>query len=151
MPDLPDAAVEAAAIAVASHPWDTTPRSAHQDHVHDAGCAVCQGDVPAIVAVALKAAAPLIAAQARRDVAERALNGGLPADMDECRIIARYRRQGRQDAGEDIADLIEHVVGEHPGNGIPRPVNDQGQPLTDLEWAAWLARNAYPKEPKARA
>ncbi|GHE32318.1 hypothetical protein GCM10017673_39020 [Streptosporangium violaceochromogenes] len=90
----------------------------------------------------LAVAAPHIAAQARRDVAERALNGGLPVDMDECRIMARYRRQGRQDAGAEIADLIEHVIGEYPGNGIPRPVNDQGQLLIDFEWAAWLARNA---------
>lgn len=67
----PDAAAEAAVRAVASHPWDTTPRSAHQDHVYDAECAVCQGDVPALVAVAVKAAAPLIAAQARREAAEQ--------------------------------------------------------------------------------
>lgn len=71
MTELPDAAVEAAARAVASHPWDTTPRSAHRDHAADAGCAVCRGDVPALVAVALKAAAPLIAEQARREAAEQ--------------------------------------------------------------------------------
>lgn len=146
MADLPDAAFRAAESAI---------RDAVRIRLGPNALAQARQGEPLMLSgmeaeqaarAALEAAAPLIVAQARRqersDLAERALNGGLPADMNEVRIMTRYRRQGRQDAGADIADLIEHVIGEYPGNGIPRPANGQGEPLTDLEWAAWLARNA---------
>lgn len=91
MTELPDAAVEAAARAVASHPWDTTPRSAHQDHAADAGCAVCRGDVPALVAVALKAAAPLIAEEAGRALAE-----AREEIEEDARVMRAWRRREAQ-------------------------------------------------------
>jgi hypothetical protein len=66
MPDspLPEGAVQAAARALVTHQWAGTPWSAHEAHQYDSGCAVCQGDVPAIVA----AVAPFIAEHIARTI-----------------------------------------------------------------------------------
>lgn len=59
-----DATLQVAVDAVLAHEWrPSSPRTAHQDHQYDAECAVCQGDVAAVLAVA----APLIAEQARAE------------------------------------------------------------------------------------
>ncbi|MFC6080984.1 hypothetical protein [Sphaerisporangium aureirubrum] len=71
--------------------------------------------------------------------------GALPTSAREGRTIAHYRRQGREDAAQEIADLIEDLVGGHPDPAIPRPTNEHGEPLTDAQWAAQLARAAFPK------
>lgn len=55
MPEIPPQAVQAAVRAVLDHPWDATRRSEHSAHTYDAGCAVCQGDVAEILAVAFTA------------------------------------------------------------------------------------------------
>ncbi|WP_055477621.1 hypothetical protein [Sphaerimonospora mesophila] len=53
MPDLPSTTLELAARAVLSHPWGSGPWSAHSEHRFDIECAVCQGDVRRVLAVAL--------------------------------------------------------------------------------------------------
>lgn len=62
--EVPHAAVE----AVLAHRWGagTLPPDAHAEHNYYGGCAVCRGDVPAILAIA----APHIAAAALRQAAE---------------------------------------------------------------------------------
>lgn len=60
---MAEAAVpEAAVQAVLSHRWGagTLPSDAHAEHNYYGGCAVCRGDVPAVLAIA----APHIAAAA---------------------------------------------------------------------------------------
>ncbi|GII87092.1 hypothetical protein Ssi03_50820 [Sphaerisporangium siamense] len=63
MREIPPHAVQAAVRAVLGHPWGSGPWTAHGAHERgrDAECAVCRGDVEAILAVALQAAAPLLA------------------------------------------------------------------------------------------
>lgn len=68
MPDLiPAEAVQAAAEALAAHPWNSYPHAAHGEHNFDVGCLVCQADLGPISRVALEAAAPVLAAQVRRE------------------------------------------------------------------------------------
>ena len=62
MAEVPPEVVEAATHAVRAHEWSTGPWSAHARHSYDAECAVCQGDVEAILAVA----APILAGAGRR-------------------------------------------------------------------------------------
>jgi hypothetical protein len=40
--------------AVLDHQWGATTRSMHRNHDHHCDCAVCVGDVAAVVAVVLK-------------------------------------------------------------------------------------------------
>ncbi|MEU8279538.1 hypothetical protein ACFYOK_29520 [Microbispora bryophytorum] len=47
--------IEAAARAVLSHPWGSGPWTAHTEHKFDPDCAVCRGDVRAILTVAASA------------------------------------------------------------------------------------------------
>ncbi|MGI5161420.1 hypothetical protein [Microbispora sp. CA-102843] len=54
--------IETAVRAVLGHTWGSGPWTAHSEHRYDAECAVCQGDVAAILALA----APLIAEHALR-------------------------------------------------------------------------------------
>lgn len=56
-------ALQAATRAVLDHQWASAAWSAHSAHRYDAECAVCQGDVAAILAVA----APILVGQERRD------------------------------------------------------------------------------------
>lgn len=62
--EVPQAAVD----AVLSHRWGASnlPPDAHAKHNYYGGCAVCRGDVPAVLAVA----APHIAATALRQAAD---------------------------------------------------------------------------------
>lgn len=57
MSEIPAEAVQAVLV----HPWGGGPRSAHIDHDYDAECAVCRGDVKAVLTVA----APLLAVPRR--------------------------------------------------------------------------------------
>jgi hypothetical protein len=55
MPDLSEEAIQAAVEAVLAKQWRDAPSwAAHARHGFDSGCAVCQGDVPAIVKEALQ-------------------------------------------------------------------------------------------------
>ncbi|MEU8278205.1 hypothetical protein ACFYOK_37440 [Microbispora bryophytorum] len=47
--------IETAVRAVMSHPWSSGPWTAHMHHKYDAACAVCQGDIRAILTVAASA------------------------------------------------------------------------------------------------
>jgi hypothetical protein len=78
MADLPEEAVQAAAEALLLKEWKPdTPWSIHKKHRFDSDCAVCGEDLPAIVAVALEAAAPVLAAQVRREAAEEQRAAGM--------------------------------------------------------------------------
>jgi hypothetical protein len=71
--EVPQEAIRAAAEAVSGKRWRGGPRwAAHASHQFDGGCAVCQGDVEAIVAVAVEAAGPLIAEHIARRFEDRA-------------------------------------------------------------------------------
>jgi hypothetical protein len=62
MPEIPEEALRAASKAVMAKEWKAdAPWSVHNIHQYDSDCAVCQEDVPAMVAVALEAAAPILA------------------------------------------------------------------------------------------
>ncbi|MFI6296812.1 hypothetical protein ACIBEJ_34845 [Nonomuraea sp. NPDC050790] len=70
---VPEEAVEAAVNALRTREWagPGAPWSAHTAHNFAGDCAVCAGDVRAIVGTALEAAAPVLAAQVRREAAEQ--------------------------------------------------------------------------------
>lgn len=115
MPDLPAAAVQAAAEAVRMHEWvEGSPWSIHAIHNFSGECAVCSGDINAIMAVALEAASPILAAQER---------------ADERRKVA-----------EQIAAEIEKVIGGYPDNEVIRPRYERGGFLNDSQWSAQIAR-----------
>lgn len=80
---MAELALQPAVDAVLRHRWvDSRVHSAHERHNYDSSCAVCRGDVAAILAVA----APVIVAQER----ERVL-----AILDNA--IANARREADQD------------------------------------------------------
>ena len=70
MTDIPEGALQAAVEALSAHPWNSYPHAAHRDHTFDSACMVCQADLEPIARVILEAAAPILAAQVRRQVAE---------------------------------------------------------------------------------
>lgn len=61
------ASLDRAVRAVLDHRWGDWPKAAHAEHIRDSGCAVCQGEVAAVLAVA----APLIAGQERARIADQ--------------------------------------------------------------------------------
>lgn len=69
MPDIPPHAVQ----AVLDHPWADWPRSAHADHTYDASCAVCRGDVAAILAMLPAAGLAIVRADDPRAVTQETL------------------------------------------------------------------------------
>ncbi|WP_067171153.1 hypothetical protein [Microtetraspora niveoalba] len=92
--------VAAAVRAVLAHPWGSGPWTAHTEHRYDAECAVCQGDVARVLAIA----APVIAQRAE-------------AERDEARAVAErditidswlYRRTERAEA--DALEAREALV-----------------------------------------
>ncbi|WP_326642960.1 hypothetical protein OG884_05990 [Streptosporangium sp. NBC_01755] len=100
MPETPDV------DALVSHEWTSHPRSAHRLHIYDSACAICRGDVAAIVAVV----APLIVEQTRREVADefRALASRYRAVPDEgLRLGQLWHRDEQAREYDRIADAID--------------------------------------------
>ena len=92
---------EMVASALAAHPWNSYPRSAHRDHEFDSGCAVCKGDVEALANVAVYA---LTDAGTRADVeAERTRIARHFADMT---VTREWRRRFEDRHAEQLANGV---------------------------------------------
>ena len=109
MPDLttPTGDVD----ALVSHEWTSHPRSAHREHTYDSGCAICRGDVAAIVAVV----APLIAEQTRREERDRiaAQVREIAADSDWGHVnLRKFRSRHRRLVTGDSAVAVLLAVAD---------------------------------------
>jgi hypothetical protein len=89
MPEIPEEALHAASKAVMAKEWKPdAPWSVHSIHQYDSDCAVCQEDVPAMIAVAVEAVAPILAEHVAQRI-ESAANTQLMLDGAWAARVAR--------------------------------------------------------------
>jgi hypothetical protein len=134
-----DSDVERLAETLRRHEWEPAwPKTAHAEHQFHGMCAVCQGDLPRILAVALAAARPVAPPPAPTDLREAvarwvfALNNparlfdtlsGLAGDAREAAAevlrltqaaqdaaVAEAEQRGRREALEEAADLLDTIA-----------------------------------------
>ncbi len=118
--EVPHEAVWAAAEAVNAKRWRGGPRwAAHAGHRFDGGCAVCQGDVEAIAAVAVEAAGPLIAERIAR-----LIESGCPAPDEPHTVPCDY-----QDAARIAREALGGEGGLDGAGLVVTGVCACGQPL----------------------
>lgn len=123
MSDTPTGDVD----ALVSHAWAPHPRSAHREHNYDSACAICRGDVAAMLAVV----APVIAERARREERER-----LAAAARSCTFCGEIHQRRRV----DHVDGTWYMSWSHP--------DGHAYFQASREAAEWLARQTLGDLPK---
>ncbi|GIH70310.1 hypothetical protein [Sphaerimonospora thailandensis] len=88
--------IETAVRAVLSHPWGSGPWSAHAEHKYDIECAVCQGDVAAILTVAVP------------HIAENALHDAMVEQHDE--VIGRLAVEAIDRERPKLIAMMEEIA-----------------------------------------